>query len=304
MRIGLVTARPDHPLLAGATALLTPRHEVRWLDPERGGAPDGDGPPADVYLLKARTPAALALARRLEERGAPVLNTAAATGLCQDRVAMAESARGAGLPFVATRGVPSLARLAAGPALSYPVVVKSRHSRRGDLVARADGPEALRALLPRWRDEPVVVQPFTENSGWDHKLWVIGGRLFAALRRSELAEDAAPGDEAPRRGGPLGPGELPPGWAALALRTGEVFALDVYGVDLVDAGGGTPRIVDVNAFPGARGQAGAPEALAELALRAAAEGARGARSWRRAHRAHRVVPGPDAAWGRTPTLSE
>ncbi|MCF3963547.1 ATP-grasp domain-containing protein [Streptomyces fuscigenes] len=290
MRIGLVTSRPDHPLLAGATALLAPRHDVRWLDPERGGAPDAQGPPADVYLLKAHTPAALALARSLEERGAPVLNTAAATELCQDRVAMADLATGAGLPFAATRPVASLAGLLDEGAPGYPLVVKSRHSRRGDLVARADGPADLRGLLPAWRDEPVVVQPFTENSGWDQKIWVIGGRVFAALRRSELAGDPEPvtqdaeGGEAPGRGAAGdggGPAVLPPGWAALALRAGGIFGLDVYGVDLIDAGGGTPRIVDVNAFPGARGQDGAPRALAALALRAAEEGAAGARAWRR-----------------------
>lgn len=61
---------------------------------------------------------------------------------------------------------------------------------------------------------------------------------------------------------------LPPGWAELALRVGEVFDLDVYGVDLIDAGGGSPLVVDANAFPGIRGQRGAPEALAELALAA------------------------------------
>lgn len=51
-----------------------------------------------------------------------------------------------------------------------------------------------------------------------------------------------------------------------------MFALDVYGVDLIDTGDGTPLIVDVNAFPGIRGQAGAPEALAALALHRAAAG--------------------------------
>lgn len=58
--------------------------------------------------------------------------------------------------------------------------------------------------------------------------------------------------------------------------TGAAFALDVYGVDVIDAGDGTPLIVDVNAFPGIRGQGGAPEALAALALRRAAERTAGA----------------------------
>ncbi|KIZ19223.1 ATP-grasp domain-containing protein [Streptomyces natalensis] len=265
MRICLVTADPGHPLLAATAALLESRHRVEVLDPGADPGPmDASGAGlADVYLLKARTPRALALAAVLEERGAVVVNSAAATARCQDRVQMAELARGAGLPFAATRSVPTLARLAAdGPAV--PLVVKSRHSRRHDLVARADDAAQLRELAAAWPDEPVIAQEFTANSGWDHKLWVVDGRLFAARRRSELA----PGGRGPTL--PLPVDELPVDWCAAALRIGEIFGLEVYGVDILDAGDGAPLIVDINAFPGIRGQAGAPEALAELALRAAA----------------------------------
>ncbi|MFB6979557.1 ATP-grasp domain-containing protein [Streptomyces scopuliridis] len=268
MRICLITPRPDHPVLAATTALLTPRHQVESIDPEsEGDGAPGDpavpGPLADVYLLKARTPRALALARSFEERGAPVLNSAAATALCQDRAEMAGLARRAGLPFAATRTVASLAGLADERDLPYPLVVKSRHSRRHDLVTRVDSAARLRGLCATWAQEPVVVQEFTANSGWDHKLWVIGGQVFAALRRSELAEDG--------RGPtlPLELGGLPHGWQDLARTVGSVYALEVYGVDVIDAGDGTPLIVDINAFPGIRGQKGAPEALAGLALRAA-----------------------------------
>ncbi|MEU8780786.1 alpha-L-glutamate ligase [Streptomyces sp. NPDC048637] len=266
MRICLVTADPGHPLLAAVTDLLTPEHQVATLDP---GA-EGPGPDlsslADVYLLKARTPRALALAALLEEHGAVVLNSAAATARCQDRVEMAAVARAAGLPFAGTRSVATLGELAAAGAPAGPLVIKSRFSRRRDLVARADSAVRLRELAADWSEEPVVVQEFTVNSGWDHKLWVVDGQLFAALRRSELAPDG--------RGPtlPLPVGELPASWTAAALRVGEVFGLEVYGVDLLDAGGGVPLIVDINAFPGIRGQAGAPEALAALALRTAVSG--------------------------------
>lgn len=268
MRICLITPRPDHPLLAATTALLTPRHHVESLDPGAEDClsrePAGPGTLADVYLLKARTPRALALARSIEQRGAPVLNSAAATGLCQDRTEMAELARRAGLPFAETRTVAALRLLAAEAEPARPLVVKSRHSRRNDLVARADDAARLRALCADWPDEPVVVQPFTANSGWDHKLWVVAGQVFGALRRSELAD----GGRGPTL--PLALGELPDGWLDLVREVGSVFALDVYGVDVIDAGDGAPLIVDINAFPGIRGQAGAPEALAALALRAGA----------------------------------
>lgn len=267
MRIGLLTRDADHPVLAATAALLVADgHQVEYLDPAGPAAAPGAVPPggvADVYLLKARTPRALAAAARLEALGAPVLNSAAATARCQDRTEMAALARAAGLPFAATRTLPRLAGLVAEGAPAAPLVVKSRYSRRGDLVARADSAADLRALAADWADEPVVVQEFTENSGWDQKLWVIDGRLFAATRRSELAPDG----RGPTR--PVPVQDLPESWTGAALRTGAVLGLDIYGVDVLDTGDGTPVIVDINAFPGIRGQRGAPEALAALALRAA-----------------------------------
>ncbi|WP_438295582.1 ATP-grasp domain-containing protein [Streptomyces sp. HUAS TT7] len=260
--VGLITPEPDHPLLSATTELLSGEHRVVAVHPEAADAAVL-GPLADVYLLKSRTPRALALARDLESRGAAVINSVEATTLCQDRTAMAERARAAGLPFSATRTFGSLAELAADPGPAGPLVVKSRHSRRHDLVARVDGPGRLAELADAWADEPVVAQEFAENSGYDHKLWVIDGTVFAALRRSELAPEG--------RGltVPLALGELPSGWAELVVEVGDVFGLDVYGVDVIDTGDGTPLIVDINAFPGIRGQAGAPEALAALALRRA-----------------------------------
>ncbi|MEW2622925.1 alpha-L-glutamate ligase [Streptomyces sp. NPDC048106] len=270
MKIGFITSRPDHPLLTATAALLSPRHTVHWIDPADAASPRMSDPPADVYLLKARTAPALALAGALERHGAPVVNSSDATALCQDRTRMAELATSGGLPFAGNRTVVKLRHLLTEPGLPYPLVVKSRHSRRGDLVARVDGAGSLRDLCDQWADEPVVVQPFIANDGWDHKLWVIDGQVFSALRRSELAGEAA----AERVTVSLPLCELPEGWVELARRAGQVFGLDVYGVDVIDIGNGTPRIVDINAFPGVRGQAGAPEALMALALRTAGKGGR------------------------------
>ncbi|WP_442814495.1 ATP-grasp domain-containing protein [Streptomyces sp. NBC_01198] len=263
MRVGLITPDPGHPLLAAAAALLTAsgEHEVEVLDPAVGRAP---ARPADVYLLKSRTPRALALARDLEAAGARVVNSTAATARLQDRTAMARDALRAGLPFAPTRTYASGGELALALAEmppAGPVVVKSRCSRKEDVVVRLEGAARIRDFASSAPHEPFVVQDFVPNPGWDHKLWAIGPHVFAALRRSELSP-AAPG------GGPVPLADLPPGWPALVRRVGEVFALDVYGVDVIDAGAGRPLIVDVNAFPGVRDQPGAPEALATLTLTA------------------------------------
>lgn len=313
LRIRVLTDKPDHPLLVAATGLLASHHDVGFLDPGAVRTARDDEPLADVYLLKSHTPRAISLARDWERRGAVVLNTAAATERCQDRVRMAETARGAGLPFPATRQVTTPARLWAGsgarrgaggptgpgpalcsagpaetavPAAAYPFIVKSRRNRRGDLVARVDDADGLRALAARWPDEEIVVQDFTLGDGWDHKLWVIAGQVFTGLRRTPLDPGPITGPASGSGSGPgsslglgLGPGlgqttaapPPPPGAADLALRAGAAFGLDIYGVDVMEDDG-RALIVDVNAFPGIRGQAGAPAALAALAVHAARTG--------------------------------
>ncbi|MER6958089.1 alpha-L-glutamate ligase [Streptomyces sp. NPDC000618] len=259
MRISLLTAVPEHPILTATEALLAAEgHVVEHLLPGRTAGP---APLADVYLLKANTPAALAVARRLEGLGARVVNSAASTGFCQDRARMARLARRAGLPFPATTELPGLDALLAHGPVRRPLVVKSRRSRRGNLVALVADDERLRELADQWPGEPVVVQELAPSTGWDHKVWVVADRIFAELRHSELAV----GERLPSQA----VGELPPGWSELSLSVGEVFGLDVYGVDILDVGG-APLIVDVNAFPGIRGQPAAPAALARLATGVAA----------------------------------
>ncbi|MFE1316029.1 RimK family alpha-L-glutamate ligase [Kitasatospora phosalacinea] len=244
VRVALIAREPDHPLLAGARELLEADGHLFVPDDQH----------ADVVLLKARSQGALQRADYHERFGVPVLNSAAATGRCQDRDWMERTARAAGLPFAPTLGRGVIGQLP----WDGPVVVKSLRSRKEDLVARADTPAQWRALAERWPGEPVLTQRPVDGDGWDRKVWVVGGRVFAEQRRSELAPGA--------------PGRRP--WApddrerAIALAAGPAFGLQVYGVDLLPGPDG-PVAVDVNAFPGVRHQPGAPEALAALVLRTA-----------------------------------
>ncbi|WP_067572558.1 ATP-grasp domain-containing protein [Nocardia acidivorans] len=250
MRIGFLTGDPNHPLLAETAALLTEAgHRIEHLAPDTPAPSD----PADIYLLKARTSEAVALARALENTGVPVLNSAAATEFCQDRAHMAERAEQAGFPFARTRALANPGQLTG---FEHPLVIKSRHSRRGDLVTRIADAAELREVQRRWPGEPIVVQDFTLGTGWDHKLWVIGDQVFAALRQTEFAPE-------PRL--PDRHSSIPHPWADLALAVGEAFELEVYGVDILEVAG-SPLIIDVNAFPGMRGQSGAPRALARRVL--------------------------------------
>ncbi|WP_285736717.1 ATP-grasp domain-containing protein [Kitasatospora phosalacinea] len=244
VRIALIAREPDHPLLAGARRLLE----------REGHLTVGQDEAADVVLLKARSERALHRAAQYERAGTPVLNSSGATGRCQDRDWMERTARAAALPFAPTLGRGILGQLP----WDGPVVVKSLHSRKEDLVARADTPAQWHALAGQWPGEPVLTQRPVDGDGWDRKVWVVGGQVFAEQRRSELA----PG--APERR-PWTPDERE---RAIALAAGPAFGLQVYGVDLLPGPDG-PVVVDVNAFPGVRHQPGAPEALAALVLRTA-----------------------------------
>jgi hypothetical protein len=181
---------------------------------------------------------------------------------------MAQRARQAGLPFPPTHSFGRISGLIAyavgGGTLPFPLIVKSRRSRRGDLVTRVDNLAQLRVLEADWRQEPVVVQEFVANDGWDHKLWVIGSQLFAGLRRTPL--DSTPPDAAIA----LDPAGLAPGWLEMARDAGKAFGLVIYGIDILATTRG-PVIVDVNAFPGCRNMPGAPEALAGLVERFGAD---------------------------------
>lgn len=257
---------PHHPVIAVALKELSKRHGVRLLDVrtlsgEQALQEEARYPRADLYLLKSHAPQALVVAHALESRGALVVNSWASSVACQDRVAMARRMHEAGLPWPGTWDFATLEDLLADEGflatMAYPVIIKSAYSHRGDLVAFVRSHEALEKLAAEWSQEPIVVQEYAESDGWDIKLWVIDGQIFAARRRTPLEPDA------PKEDFGIAPQDLPREWADITREIGRVFNLRLYGVDLLVTNKG-PMIVDVNSFPGFRGVPGADSALVEL----------------------------------------
>lgn len=263
----LIVDRPDHPVIAATVERLALEHRVSLMD-VRSVRPDeasAAAPRADVYLLKSHTPWAIEHARELETRGARVVNTPAATESCRDRVVMARRLADGDLPSPRTAGFDSFRSLVDGrTSLTFPLIVKSRHSRRGDLVTKVLGHAELDELASRWGDEPIVVQEFLGSDGWDWKVWVIGGNVAVARRRTALEEHR--GDDHP-----VQLDSLEAGWLRLVRDVGAAFGLELYGVDLLATERG-PVVVDVNAFPGFRSVHGAAELLVDYVDGARAAG--------------------------------
>lgn len=278
MNICLIMDNPEtprHPVIAVALQQLSTHHTVRLFDVRTltGTAAitqekARNQPLADIYLLKSHAPQALDLALYLEQQGALVVNGWASSMACQDRVLMAQRMNDAHLPWPQTQSFPSLDNLVAQPerlaTLTFPLIIKSYYSHRGDLVDKVRSSEELLALAGQWGQEPVVLQEFAAGDGWDIKLWVIDQQIFAARRRTPLDPDA------PKEDHPISSEELPEEWARITHEIGRAFNLRLYGVDLLNSERG-PIIVDVNSFPGFRGVPGADSALAALVERLLAE---------------------------------
>ena len=272
MQICLIMDNPEtprHPVIAVALHTLSNRHTTRLLDIRgltgaEAIAREKKHPPADLYLLKSHASQALELAHTLELAGRQVVNSHASSLACRDRVLLTERMRAANLPWPRTWHVPTLAEALSDPtmshAFSWPLIVKSRYSHRGDLVDKLENIAQLQTLLAQWGQEPIVFQEFSVSDGWDIKLWVIDQHVFAARRRTPLEANASTQDF------PLTEDELPPEWKRLALATGRSLKMPLYGVDVLITAKG-PMIVDVNAFPGFRGVPGASEALVDLVER-------------------------------------
>ena len=258
---------PNHPVIGTMLQQLQERHSVRLLDvrPLTSAqviAEEERHPLADLYLLKSHAPQAVELAHELEGRGALVVNSWASTLACQNRVLMAERMHAAQLPWPRTWSFTTLGDLLRQPdvlaTFTFPLIIKSAYSHRGDLVQKLHSAADIEALNARWASEPVVLQAFARGDGWDQKLWVIDGHLYAARRRTALEVGASATDV------PLA--DVPAEWHQIALEIGRVFDLHLYGLDLVLTDHG-PVVVDVNGFPGFRGWPDAASLLVSLVER-------------------------------------
>jgi ribosomal protein S6--L-glutamate ligase len=270
MKICLLAESAQNPVLASALSRLAERHQVLVRDPQTiPNVPfehrSEELRDVDLYLLKSRSPEARVFARKAERNGALVLNTPHATSSALNRERMATLLSRGGVPTPKTWAFDRIGDIAqCASNLPWPMVVKSRISRRGDLVTRIDNVHDLLELLPAWGNEPAIVQEFAPNDGFDLKFWVIGSQVSVARRPCAL-ESRDTGQDVP-----IDPAELPAEWVQVALRAGAALGLDLFGVDLLITDD-RPVVIDVNAFPGFRGAPAAATSLVELIEHRAAE---------------------------------
>ncbi|MCQ4079946.1 hypothetical protein NGB36_04905 [Streptomyces sp. RB6PN25] len=257
--------RRDSMPLAVVRQLADWGHDVHVFEPGRSIARiselarDRD---YDAWVLKTVSGGpGLSVLEAVAASGLTTINDVNAIRLVRDKAVAAAVARRAGLasPLTYFAAVPSL--LQQVPADHYPLVVKPTGGNSGRAVHLVTNPPELASLAGSLAGQGyLIAQPYVENPGVDVKVYSVAGELHATIRRSPLHPDV------PVRGTTTA---LTSELARIATAVGEVFGLDLYGVDLVEGPDGWV-VVDVNDFPSFRQVPDAVTRVAHSVVRLAA----------------------------------
>jgi len=255
MKIGVLTMRQppgyESPVMTGVLRILTewgvhvdviyPEEQVVQLSKLR--------PEHDLYVLKSMTEMSLGYAGVLWGAGAPTLNPYPAAAIMRHRLISASMLQQAGVPVPETYVTAHLEKLVE-PLMEGPLAVK---------LYRGTG---VRGIHVVWDMEelddvptnqgPIFTQRFIHPGGHVRRIYVIGGEAFGVER------PWPPRDPSDRSGTPF---TISPRLSDIAVRCGETFGIETFGLSLVGEGDEV-TVVDVHGFPDFKG---VPDASLRLA---------------------------------------
>ncbi|MGP3987250.1 ATP-grasp domain-containing protein [Streptomyces sp. 3N207] len=198
----------------------------------------------DAWVLKTVSGGpGLTLLEAAASAGLVTVNDARSIRGVRDKALASAVGRSRGLPVPVTYTAARADLFAEVPGTEFPLVVKPADGSSGRAVRLVASPELLPQLCGELAGEGVLIaQPYVPNSGVDLKVYSVGGELFATQRSSPLHPELSAHEQCV----PLS-AEV----ADLVAETGNVYGLDLYGVDVL-LGPDGPVVVDVNDFPSFR----------------------------------------------------
>jgi ribosomal protein S6--L-glutamate ligase len=248
----------------------------------------------DAYVLRTQSDGpGMSILDAVDAVGIQTINNSRSIRLVRDKAVAAAFAHAHGLPTPLTYFVAHPRLLHQIPEEDYPLVIKPTNGSTCRAIYRVDRPADLAKLEISKADRFFLAQRYEENTGFDVKLYVAGPEVYAVAKKSPLHPDVA----VRQRLLPVTP-EL----RELALRTGQIFGLDIYGLDVVETPHG-PVVLDINDFPSFSNVPDAPALLSNYVLELASRPvpgraaqpvrARGRCKPRTAAALHRIRPARD-----------
>ena len=244
-------------------ALAERGNDVRVIDPRGSAWRLGDDAWLEglsVLVARGRSWDLLCLLSWAESRGVTTINRKAAIAGVHNKSEMSVTIARHDLPAPQTWfGSPeTLAREV--PADAFPLILKLIFGDNCRGLEVVESREALRAL--DWPDAVAIAQTYHRTDGYDLKLYGIGGDVWGVRKPSPFNA---------RREGASGEAEpvaLTPELEALGRRCGEIFGLDLFGVDCIVTEEG-PLVIEVNDYPNFTAVPDADRRLAEFVERRA-----------------------------------
>jgi ribosomal protein S6--L-glutamate ligase len=137
---------------------------------------------------------------------------------------------------------------------SYPLVLKPVFGDNGRGLKVVQTAEELLQL--EWEEPMVLAQQYIPSDGYDLKLYAIGDAIWAVRKPSPLAD---------LQQGKAEPVLISQELVALGRQCGELFGLELYGVDCILTPDG-PVVIEINEFANYTGVPNANERLAHYVI--------------------------------------
>ncbi len=202
----------------------------------------------------SRTFFGTAVVRQFEMMNCYSLNESVAISRSRDKLRSLQllARKGVGLPVTAfahdTKATGHIIKVCGGA----PVVIKMLEGTQGVGVVLAETTKAAESVIEAFRelDANILVQKFVaEAGGSDIRCFVIGGKVFAAMKRQGQEGEFRSNLH---RGGKAEVVKLSAEERAMAVQAAQIMGLNVAGVDMLRSNQG-PVIMEVNSSPGLEG---------------------------------------------------
>jgi ribosomal protein S6--L-glutamate ligase len=262
MRIGILGAESGWHVQDMQRAARALDHEAIAIDFRRIEAnvhcPPNGLSGFDRILVRTMPPGSLEqvifrmdVLQRLEAEGIPVLNPPRAVEICVDKYLASARLAAAGLDVPPTAVCQNAeAALEAFDQLDGDVIVKPLFGSEGRGMMRvSDTDLAWRTFRTLERTQSVLyLQKYIEHPGSDLRVFVLGDRVLAAMRRhanGHWRTNVAQGGKAEKTA-------ISSEMEELALRASAAVQASVSGVDILPGVDGKMYVLEVNAVPGWR----------------------------------------------------
>lgn len=196
----------------------------------------------------------LAVLRQFETMGVYTLNASEGIVRSRDKLhSMQVLARdGIGLPVTTFAHDPRQTDEVLALAGGAPIVIKLLEGTQGVGVVLADTNRSAKSVIEAFRgaDVHIMLQEFIKEAGGsDIRIFVIGGRAVAAMKRTGAEGDFRSNLH---RGGSAKAIRMSPEERSTAIRAAKSMGLAVCGVDILRSNHG-PVVMEVNSSPGLEG---------------------------------------------------